>query len=228
MLDKLKSLGDIIAGIDEKVGFKKFSKYILLFAVVIAAFNLRSIVEYGVKYVQAVSEDMHYSKMEKRDIYISELNLILAEMRAELDADRILYFEYHNSIQNLDGLPFKFFDLVASHSAYGISQISPPNYVNTNTSLYTELFRDMDRGKILTCYGENDTEFRSKYPGVWNLFKENDRSSKFILVPLPGIKRPLGFLAIEWMDEDTPLETDREIINMYLPRINAIMVKSQG
>ena len=189
---------------------------------IMAILNLKAVVKGGIKFFSEVSEEIHYEKMKLQDEYMTDLTPLLAEFRAEMGADRVLYFEFHNSEESLDGMPYKFFDLLKCMPKYGIAEIPGRAYKDTGASMYSELFQDLSDGQTVICTGPYDTEFRKKYRGVFELFNETDHSKRFILFGIPGIKRPIGFIVVEWVEDEEPMTVNKRKIQDFLPRINAI------
>ena len=222
ILDKFKAFGDTFIAIHEHIGFKMVVKYTILILLVIAAFNIRAITAGIIEFVSDIQEEIHYKKMSLQEEYYTDLGPILLELRAEADADRVLYFEYHNSEESLDGMPFKFFNLMKCSPKYGIPEIPANTYKDITASMYTELFSEIANGDLVICQGAHDTEFRKKFRGVYELLNGGDHSKQFAIFSLPGIRKPIGFIVLEWMDDCTELKLDKEVICDYRPRINAI------
>lgn len=232
-LDKLKDFAESIIKIDESLGFKKFCRYVLfLLCMVALAVNYKDMAKVGVEFFQDIADQVHAEKLGVRDEYMKKLNALLIDFRAEVDADRIMYFEYHNSEENLEGLPFKFFDLMVTNSKYGVPTVSPKRYQDINASVYIETFSAIDNGKIIVCHGMDDMEFRQKYKGMIELLNAVDGTTEAILFSVPGINNPIGFIAIEWLDSENSREKAHtvkpETINKFLPKLNAIGVSIQG
>ena len=211
IIDKIKDLESALILLDEKLGFKKFKRYVFLVVFVVALFNINSIATGLVGFVLDIVEEIHKQKMMMRDEYMTELVPTLAELRASVDADRVLYFEFHNSEENIEGLPFKFFDLIKSCPRYGVPEIPGDVYKNINSGMYTELFDEIKIGKILYCKGFHDHEFRKEFRGVFELINEKDRSKQQIFFSVPGIKTPIGFVILEWLDDDKEFDIQKEI-----------------
>lgn len=222
ILDKFKTLGDTFIAIHEHVGFKMVVRYTFLILLVLAIFNIRAVTTGIVEFVSDIQEEIHYNKMSLQEEYYTDLSPILAELRAEAGADRILYFEYHNSLESLDGMPFKFFNLMKCSAKYGIPEVPGSVYKDISASMYTELFTKIAEGDLVICHGFHDIDFRKTYRGVYELFSEGDHSKKFAIFSLPGIRKPIGFIVLEWMDDDSEFNINQKIVCDYRPRINAI------
>jgi hypothetical protein len=113
-----------------------------------------------------VQDEIHKEKIEKRDQLLAEMIPLLTEFRAELEADRILYFEYHNSKENLIGIPFKYVDLVLQNNRYGVQPIPSPIYRDISAGVLTDLYEVIKTGKTVYCEGD-DIEFQKEHPGAY-------------------------------------------------------------
>ena len=201
-----------LATVEEKIGFKKFKNYVILGLLIVMIINIKPITRGTVEFITETAEDLHLEKMKLRDEYMTDLNPILIELRSELCADRILYFEYHNSEQNLDKIPFKFFDLMSYDIKYssGSADMMPINaYKNINASQFQTAYNELKKGRVLHCKGAHDSEFRQKYQGVFELLNQTDMSKQHILISVPGVKRPIGFIALEWMDDSIQVDKNK-------------------
>ena len=178
ILSKFKELSDALIALDQKLGFKKFARYVLFVILIICLCNIRTIFRETVEVGITIAEEIHNEKMKLRDEYMTDLTPLLTEFRAEMNADRILYLEYHNSEENLDGIPFKFFDLMKCSSHYGVPEVPGIAYKDIGASMYTELFDTIVKGEVVTCSGEYDISFRKKYPGVYEIEERKGEDTK--------------------------------------------------
>lgn len=222
IIDKFKMFSEALVKIDEKIGFKKFVRYILFFILLVALFNIRAVTKGTIEFISDIAEDIHMEKMRLQDEYMINLTPLLAEFRAEVKADRVMYFEYHNSEENLEGMPFKFFDLMKCMPKYGVPEIPGKVYQNIGASMYSELFSKLRHGAVIICQGAHDSEFRQEYRGVFELINESDHSRQFAIFEVPGVRKPIGFIVVEWMEDDRPLNLSVESVHNFLPRITAI------
>ena len=154
---------------------------------------------------------------------------LLTEFRAELEADRVLYFEYHNTKENLVGIPFKFVDLVLQNNRYGVQPIPSPIYREISAGVLTDIYEIIKDGKSIYCEGKDDTKFRIEHPGAYQLFiNDLDGSSHQLYISLPGINQPIGLIVIEWIDKPTEdPEEIKKIYRSYIPRINGLILSKQ-
>lgn len=225
-LDKLKDISDFLVKIDKKIGFKKIVKYVILILVVLGIINFKTIVRETIGLVQEITAEDHNEKMKMRDELLKDLQPILNEIRAHTKADRVLYFEYHNSKENLVGIPFKYADLVLQASSYNVAMVPENLYKDINTGTITNLYEEIKHDVV----SSDDSMFCYKFPGAFELFNGNDGSAKQIFVSIPGVDQPIGMLVFEWVDENRVIDVDKiEYIlsphgGNYLSRINGLVM----
>lgn len=233
MLDKIKNLTDILIQIDEKLGFKKFVKYSFILGIgTILILNYKIIIRDFVEMITEISEDIHSEKMELRSQLLEELKPMLIEFRSDVKADRILYLEYHNSKENLIGIPFKYIELVLQASKYGIPPVKEEDFKNINAGTITDIYGDIKSGNIVYCNGSNDSIFKTRYPGMYNFLNSKDGSKKHVYISVPGIDQPVGIIILEWMNDIKPNnlqieEITRTATQNYIPRINALILSKR-
>ena len=231
MINSLKGWLEHLANIDEHLGFKKILQYSLLFLFIMFIFNWKSVIRDGIEIFSEISDELHNEKMELRDQLLSELNPILGEFRSDTGADRLLYFEYHNSKENLVSIPFKYVDLVQQNSKYSISPVNEEKFKNINAGLITSIYDDVKGGDLVYCSSPYDETFNLKYPGMFNWLNEQDGSRRHVYLSIPGISQPVGLIILEWMNESNEeLDLDRitKIATQnYIPRINALILSKR-
>lgn len=227
MLSNFKSLSDIFTYIEDKLGFRKFAQYVIFIILVYTVFNFKSIVTDAVEIYREIVKEQHEKKLELRSELLAELNPMLTEMRAEIGADRVLYFEYHNSTENLVGIPFMYADLVLSVKKYGVTDYNVERYKDINSGLISSLYQSLKKNQVLINKGNIiDEQFDIDYPGISNFIKERDGSVQQCFLNLPGIISPIGMIIVEWteIDENRNWETIKKISLEHIPRINALVL----
>ena len=228
-LEHIKDLTESFIKLDKKIGFVGLIKYSLLILVIFCIFNFKAVIKGGIEIVNDIQEEIHKEKVEKRDQLLAEMIPLLTEFRAELEADRVLYFEYHNTKENLVGIPFKFVDLVLQNNRYGVQPIPSPIYREISAGVLTDVYEIIKDGKSIYCEGKDDTKFRIEHPGAYQLFiNDLDGSSHQLYISLPGINQPIGLIVIEWIDKPTEdPEEIKKIYRSYIPRINGLILSKQ-
>lgn len=229
-----KEFVDSFTKLHEKVGYSNIRRYAILILLILGIFNIKPITKGIIEFVNEMGEEIHAKKMKLRDEYMTELVPLLTEFRTGVGADRVLYFEFHNSEENLEGVPFKFFDLMMCSTKYGLQEIPGTLYKDLNASNYTTMFDGIKYGDIIFCMGPDDIKFHQKYPGVYKLFSEGDHSKRQAIFSVPGLKQPIGFIVVEWVDNYEELEpplvnpVDKEVViskvHEFMPRLNALIV----
>lgn len=224
----LKEFVEAITEIDKTIGFSKFVKYIFIFCLVLAIFNYKTIIKDTIEIYSEISDKIHSEKMELRDQLLAELKPLLTEFRSNSRADRILYFEYHNSKENLVSIPFKYVELLQQDNGFAVPSIDPEQYKSINTGLITSIYEDIKFGEIVYCDGPRDSVFMEKYPGIYELVNSRDGSKRQIFISIPGINQPIGLIFLEWINESN-IELNVEEIKKtatynYIPRINALIL----
>ncbi len=222
----IDKISDIIIKIDQSVGFKNLLRYVVLILVLFGIFNFKAIVKGGIELVQEISDELHTERLERRDELLKDLAPILQEYRAATGADRILYFEYHNSKENLVGIPFKYLDLVLQNSRYGISLVSESRFKDVNIGIISPIYEGIKTGDVIYRMNMEDESFHFKYPGTYELF-DSDVSQAFISIP--GITQPVGMIILEWKrdmnEEDVRWVEEYSYGHSgYISRINGLIM----
>ena len=226
LLDYLGIISDNLIKLDNKIGFTGLLKYAILAVIIIGLFNFKSVVKSAIEIVTDLQEEIHNDKLVKRDELMGEMLPLLAEFRGYCGADRILYFEYHNSKENLVGIPFKYLDLMLQCNRYGMSPVTSRNFRDINAGLILELYEKIKFGDFVYYNGESDKDFQVKYSGVYSLFMEtHDDTKQKMFLSIPGYKQPLGLIVVEWADEveNRDLDKVQEASKVFLPRITALI-----
>jgi len=230
--DKLNDIADVIVKLDEKIGFKRIVSYVILVLVIIGLCDFKSIIKGSIELVNEISEEIHIEKMQKRDELLKELQPLLQEFRSNAGADRILFFEYHNSKENLVGIPFKYVDLVTQNTRYGVPATPVANFTDINVGTMTNLYEDLKHGNIIYCKGPRDTAFIQKYPTNFEYMQNGDGSKQHVYFSVPGINQPIGLIILEWMDTTTVvdmknIELEAHEINSCLGRISGLILSKR-
>lgn len=236
-LDHITDLSESLVRLDERIGFKRLFSYLLIILLIIGLFNFKTIVKETIELYNEVSDQIHDEKMVKRDEILADLDDILKEYRAHVGADRVLYFEYHNSKENLAGIPFKYIDLVMQDRAYWASGIPIDMYRDINIGAITTLYEDLKTSIVIFCVAEGEEsykgnawkqmpvdEFQELYPGAYDIF-QSDSQKQQVYVSIPGPKQPIGLMLFEWLSPDAKIDRGRviEVTAAFVPRITGLM-----
>ena len=112
-----EALLEPIVYIEKNLGLKALCKYLAIGGIIFLLFNGKTVVRDCIEMITEIKNSIHTEKMKLRDELLAELGPILADFRSNVRADRILYFEYHNSKENLIGIPFKYLELVRQNQS---------------------------------------------------------------------------------------------------------------
>lgn len=224
-----RDMAAALISIHKSMGYKVFIKYLRVIVLLVVAISSKDILKLCTGVITEIKDEQHCERMIKRDQYMTELEPLLIELRAEVDADRVLYFEFHNSEENLDRTPFKFFDLMIGNSRYGVSEVPGSAYKNIGASMYTSTFNAIKRGAPLYCSGENDHLFRQKFRGIYEILNGTDGCGQFVIFSVHGIHQPIGFIILEWMEEGEIIpvrENVYPVINKLAPSISTLAINA--
>lgn len=221
--EKIEEMTDALIKLDEKLGIKKILQYLILVLFIIGLCNIRSITKWTIETVNAITEEIHNEQMEKRDQLLLELVPELREFLGATNADRILYLEYHNSKENLVGIPFKYIDLILQSSTYGVPAVPIDKFQDINVGNLTQLYEDLKCQKIVvgTTEAIEKGDFLMRYPGNHEFLMKNDGSTQQIFITIPGIHQPVGMIILEWMDKNEEVDIKR-VCRESIDRVSAI------
>lgn len=221
MIESIKSFFEIVLSVDAQLGIVKFFEYLIFGAIIYGIFNFKKVIITAMDLHEQITKKKHDKKIGLRDQLTHQLKLLINEFRADVGADRVMYFEYHNSKENLVGIPFKYSDLVITSVKYGSQMAGMLNLKEVNTGLIADLYYDLC--KNYTIYNK-DESFYKRYPNLENIITV--RPAYQCYVNLSGVYQPIGFIIVEWDNPALNLnweEIDKESRD-YGNRINALVV----
>lgn len=235
-LDHINDISESLVRLDERIGFKRLFSYLLIILLVIGLFNFKAIIKGTIELYNDIAEQIHDEKMVKRDEILIDLDGILKEYRAHVGADRVLYFEYHNSKENLAGIPFKYIDLVMQDRSYWATGIPLDMYRDINIGAITSLYEDLKTSLVVFCVSEGESykgnawkqmpieEFADTYPGAYDIF-QSEGPKQQVYVSIPGARQPIGLLIFEWLDPESTIDRGKviEVTAAFVPRITGLM-----
>lgn len=231
-LDKLKDLVDAAIKVEEKLGIRKAISYVFLGLLIYGVINFKAIVIDGIEIVEELTEEIHNQKMNKRDDFVASMNEVLIDLRHQTGADRVLYFEWHNTKENSVGVPFRYFDLVLQTEGYNIPKCL--DYKDIPAGWIVELYEMIKHGNTtILCDSQNKLD--QLYP-ISQVFYSQDGSRYQMFIGINYMSKdkiqPVGFLAIEWMDSERGIDVNLEEVDEILTksktasRINTLIARS--
>ena len=224
--DLIESIVNSIIKLNKNLGISGVIKYLLLFLLVIALFNFKSVIRGSIGAIEDIGTAIHNGKLQARDELLIELSPLLSEYRTISGADRLLYFEYHNSKENLVGIPFKYLDLVLMSKKYGISEFEIQRYHELNAGILSSIFPDLRKTGYIINKGSIDPTFYRDHHEVADFIQSQDGSIQQVYINIPGVHTPIGIIILEWTSEEDDKDWN-EIINIskdYVTRINGLVL----
>ncbi len=235
-LDHITEFSEALVRLDERIGFKRLFSYLLIVLLIIGLFNFKTIVKETIELYSEVSDQIHDEKMIKRDEILADLDDILKEYRAHVGADRVLYFEYHNSKENLAGIPFKYIDLVMQDRSYWAASVPIDMYRDINIGAITSLYEDLKTSVVIFCFSGVEyykgtpwkqvplEQFELDYSGAYDIFQA-DGPKQQVYISIPGARQPIGLLVFEWLDLEKEIDRGKviEVTASFVPRITGLM-----
>lgn len=227
MLDKLTNLLNSFVHIHEKLGVKYITMYLVYTLIIIAAINWKSLLIGMSEVVDSHKKQKHIEMMKERDEINKEINEIIIDLRRSIRADRILVIEFHNTVSNVAGVPFKFMSVTATSERRNIPQIDITRYNYLNTGLFSPFLQDLKSKMYLEL---KDIEKACEYINLCNLLIE-DKSKNAVAYNLTGLGLPLGFILVEWVYEesgDIDWEFTRSEIDSSSQSLNILLANSKN
>lgn len=226
MENKVKSFVDSLLKLHRTLGYKGIIKYALIGLGIYALINFRLVVSNVIEVIDEISQTMHEHQINKRDELVFELSPLLSEFRAITGADRVLYIEYHNSKENLVGIPFKYLDLVLTNKKYGVPEFDIKNYHELNAGVLAPIYMKLRKEGYVINRGSEDVEFIQSCHEVSDFVHAQDGSVQQVYLNLPGINTPIGLIILEWISEDPNRDWDSisDTSRNYVTRINGLVL----
>lgn len=207
-VDLFVKLVGLIKEADKRFGFVKVISYTTYILLVIAAFNWKYIVREVSSYMKEVETNLHSDNLQVRENIGNEVHPYLVELRAKVGSDRVMLFEFHNSINNLIGMSFKYITMTDHAEAYG-SRFQP-KYSDVNSEIIGTFVRNI-KVTMFEKYSDLD-ELRRYDPAVPDVLN-NPQAVSACYQYMSVLGRPLGILVFEWHGDNTP-KTEAEWVNI--------------
>jgi hypothetical protein len=199
MIEKLNALLNSFVKFHEKIGVKYITMYIVYTLVIISALNWKSLVTIISDTIDKHKQEKHVELLKARDEISREIDEVVIDLRRDLDADRVFVVEYHNTVSNLRGLPFKFMSVTSYDTRKRYTdQFDASRYNQLNTGLFTK-FIQMLRNETYIEFRNVDKQ--CDIMNICNLLIEDD-SKNAVICQLSGVEIPLGFIVVEWVREE--------------------------
>lgn len=228
LMELFIKIWEVIKDADERLGFKKVLMYTAYGLALTAIINWKAILSEINEYMISLDTEHHDKTLAIRDKINQEIHPYLIELRARLGADRVMLFEFHNSVSSLIGIPFKYIGLTDHAEPYGVKITPKFNDVNAEViggfirNLQTEVFyesRDLNKLRDLDPF----------VPEVLN--DPNAIASCYQYMSVLG--KPLGILVVEFhnpnnLPNDIGWKKVRNLCNLASQDLNSIITKHKS
>ena len=135
-------------------------------------------------------EVLHEKATQYRKNVTPKIRAELSKVAEDIEADRVIVFEFSNGSSNLIGLPFLYLSAtseVVSTTTLPVSHL----YQKINTSIVASFLEVLeDKGYY---YTPDIQEIKDKYPIMYNFMNPNDVKSALFYC-LYGVNNTIGFL----------------------------------
>lgn len=199
MLENFTRFIELVKEMDSRLGIKKLIIYTLYFLLLVSFTNWKDILYNFEDLLNIKLESRHSQLLEKRSEIEKEVSNKLTDLRIKLNADRVMLFEYHNTVSNLAGVPFRFMTMTQMKLGYDIPAIDHEKYISINTGIISDFTDYLDKYSYLEIVDME--EFRRQFPTMGKLIS-SDKSKYASFVYLNGINKPLGFILLEWVSSE--------------------------
>lgn len=205
MFEIIRRFYELISEADRRLGIAKILMYTFYIFLIVVICNWKTVLIGASEFINAINKEKHDEAMKLRDETNSKIYLGLVELRARVGADRIILLEYHNTVTNLVGLPFKFLTLSHHDEAYGVGIPEIGKYDKINSSILTGFLTNLSDLTFLKI--DNVNEFKMENAVVFSALNNPD-SKKLGYIYLRGIDKPVGIIVIEWIKTKRELDWD--------------------
>lgn len=155
--------------------------------------------------IKKQKEEVHKELVDRRFQSTPLINNEIKDLIIDLGADRVLVLEMHNGTNNLNGLPFVFFDATYEETAPDIEYVSD-QFKNFNMGRYPFIGSHFNEGIWIGSLEEIEKED----PRLASTLKFVDTNYLAVMV-IEGVQGPLGILTVAFKSIDE-LPTKTKII----------------
>jgi len=140
----------------------------------------------------------HLSRLDQREQISINIQDKINYLKVYYDCARVIVLEFHNSKGNLNGLPFKWYDIIYESQARGVMSISSDSQ-NLPSSLLIPIIKRMNEDDIVILDKENIQKIYDESPVLYDYLSNKLDADCVIYVPLYNINdRLIGMVAVEF------------------------------
>ena len=200
MIDKFTNLLNSFIRFHEKLGIKYITMYLIYTLILVSALNWKSLVIGVSEVIDSHKKEKHIEMIKERDEINMEMYDIITDLRRSIRASRVMVFEFHNTVANVSGIPFKFMSITCNSEGRKVEPTNILKYGSLNTGLLASFLQDLKKNVYIEI---KDIEKNCEYYNIRNLLYE-DKAKNAVAHELIGIGGiPLGFILVEWIDYES-------------------------
>jgi len=216
------NLLNTIAALTKKYGKGTvlFSLIIFLFYIFFIKIDIVKLIYYKdfIKYENNIHEE-GLKKRSQADMIIPPL---LDNIRIELNASRVLLFEFHNGGDNIANLPFKHFS--ATYESINCKDTSMHKIANEyyyqRTGDYYDLLNELS--KYGYFYTPDISLIKNTHPELYYIFLR-DKDKSVYITEINGIKTPIGMIYIASKKDPLNLAKINNILQPILQKLSLLL-----
>ena len=143
----------------------------------------------------------HNEKLNTRDTVAVPIQNKINHLKDFYKASRVCVFEFHNSLVNLNGLPFKWYDVIYESIAKGVHPVST-EMKNMPSNILTPIISEISEGEIAIFNKKNINNFYNQSSVLYDFC---NRKNINILIVAPLINKDnnlFGILTLEFADDN--------------------------
>ena len=180
-----------------------------------------NLIDYIINSKKQEKED-HAEMLSERMNISCDINGMLKDIMLETHAHRVSVIEFHNSFQNLCGIPFAKYSCTYEWFKQGISALSKickglP--FSSISSIVKDIF-DKDDHQVI--YGDIDNELKESNPILYSFFKEAHTHGMICNAMYDNKNTMIGLLLLEFPGE-VPTHIDYNDLNTHTIQISSII-----
>lgn len=163
-----------------------------------------------VKNVLISQKEEHDKNLDTRDKISAPIQNKINHLKDFYRCSRVSVFEFHNSLVNLNGLPFKWYDLIYESVARGVHAVSYETR-NMPFSILLPIIREVENGDVMLFKKDDIEDFYNNSSVLYDFCLKHNIND-LIVAPLINKNQQLvGLLTLEYsgdchMDEEVTID----------------------
>lgn len=163
-----------------------------------------------VKNVLISQKEEHDKNLDTRDKISAPIQNKINHLKDFYRCSRVSVFEFHNSLVNLNGLPFKWYDLIYESVARGVHAVSYETR-NMPFSILLPIIREVENGDVILFRKDDIEDFYNNSSVLYDFCLKHNIND-LIVAPLINKNQQLvGLITLEYsgechMDEEITID----------------------